>query len=284
VTQLAGPDEQALVGAILAIVRERTGRDFSGYRAGTVQRRILNRMISAGISSMREYLAWLQRSREEAPRLLERLTIKVSRFYRNAATFDLLREQAIPRLAGERSGRPLRLWSAGCGCGEEPYTLAMLLDEAGIPGSVVGTDIDPAALDTARAGVYPESALGELPADLAGRYLEHVDSGLRGGAFRVRDGLRPRLRFSHHDVTAAVPPQDQVPFDLVCCRNILIYLLPDVQSRTLAGVCATIAPGGLLVLGEAEWPAASLAGSLAVVERRARVFSLSGAVCAGASR
>jgi chemotaxis methyl-accepting protein methylase len=284
--QTDGPErhEPACIEAILAVVRERTGRDFSAYRPATTHRRILNRMISVGTTSSSDYLAYLQRSADEALRLLERLTIKVSRFYRNRATFDLLRLQELPALEAERGGTSLQVWSAGCGYGEEAYTLAMLLDEARIPGEVVASDIDPGALDTARAGVYADAAVEELPASFVARYLEPVSHGRRGQGYRVSDRIRSRVRFVQHDVTSAGTSSQMPTFDLICCRNVLIYLRPDAQAQALTELCAALRSGGLLVLGEAEWPPVSFAGSLTVVERRARVFRATGAARAGADR
>jgi chemotaxis methyl-accepting protein methylase len=269
--------EARLVGAIVAVVHERTGRDFSGYRVGTTERRIVNRMISAGIGSMEEYLRYLRATPDEAWLLLDRLTIKVSRFYRHAPTFDLLRQE-VPRLAAARHDGPLRAWSAGCGYGEETYTLAMLLDEAGLPASVLGTDIDPGALAAAHTAEFAGTSCEELPASLAVRYLVPMP-GSRGGRARVDARLCAGVRFAQHDVTSGTPPPgDAVPFDLICCRNVLIYLQPHVQARTLAGVAAVLRPGGLLVLGEAEWPAPPLTSRLEVVDRKARVFRATDAV------
>jgi chemotaxis methyl-accepting protein methylase len=105
---------------ILRLLLERTGIDFASYCRGTVRRRILNRMISLGSDSLDDYVSRLHGSEEEAVRLAERITIKVSRFYRNASTFDRVRSELLPELAATRSA-PLRLWSAGCGHGEEAY-------------------------------------------------------------------------------------------------------------------------------------------------------------------
>lgn len=263
--------QDRLVRAVLSVLHERTGVDFAQYRTGTVTRRIHNRMISAGIDSLEAYLSHLRASHDETLPLVERLTIKVSRFYRNRATFDLLREQVLPDLArcGRRAGRDgLSIWSAGCGCGEEAYTLAMLLEEHGIPGTVEASDIDPGALDAARAGIYPQAALAELPPAFLS-YLEPVAG--KGERHRVVDAVRRRLRFSRHDLTAAAPPPG-APFDLVSCRNVLIYFDREAQVRTLAKLRSALSDGGCLCLGEAEWPHAAVAATLATVSAKLRVF------------
>ena len=227
-------------------------------------------MLTVGVSSLDEYAALLAARADEAETLAERLAIKVSRFYRNAVTFDLLRHQVVPMLAEAAGGGPVRVWCAGCGCGEEAYTLAMLLDEGGIACTIDATDIDRAALASAGRAVYGAAALGELPRDLAQRYLEPLS--LEGVVrYRVRDVLRERVRVTWHDITAARLAGSDT-FAMVSCRNVLIYLQPPAQRRALQHLCARLGAGSTLVLGEAEWPAAGLEPALRVVGARARVF------------
>jgi chemotaxis methyl-accepting protein methylase len=261
--------EKALIGEMLAIVRARTGIDFAAYREPTLERRILSRMSSVGIVRHDEYLGLLERSHAEAARLLERITIKVSRFYRHGPTFDLMRAHVMPLLGA--LGRPVRAWSAGCGRGEEAYTLAMLLDEASIEGSIEATDIDPRALEHGLAGVYAAEAAAELPRGLRERYLDSASQG-RKLALRVRDSLRERVRFAHGDLRAPDAAALRGHFDLVCCRNVLIYWLPEMQARVFAAVHAALAPGGYLCLGEAEWPLPHATASLEPLTPGGRVF------------
>lgn len=261
--QAAFPDDDAALAGILELLRVRAGTDFSRYRPDMIRRRVQNRMMSAGVRTLRAYLEMLERQADETPQLIDRVTIKVSRFYRNAVTFDRLASDVMPRLAASR--RPVRIWSAGCACGEEAWTLAMLMIEAGLDGSVLATDIDRRALARADAGVHGEAALAELPAPLRDRHLRS-----RGQEWEVRDALRERVRFVHHDLTAPTLPEPGA-FDLVSCRNVLIYLRKDLQQQVLRRLTASLRPGGYLLLGEAEWPSVGLAG-LRVVSRSARIF------------
>jgi chemotaxis methyl-accepting protein methylase len=261
-----------LIGEMLAIVRVRTGVDFESYREPTLERRIESRMASVGLARREDYLHLLERSEAEAAQLLERITIKVSRFYRHPPTFDQLRERVMPRLAA--LGRPVRAWSAGCGRGEEAYTLAMLLDEASIAGSVEATDIDPGALQWGRAGVYAAEAAAELPERLRERYLERVP-GPRAARWRVRESLKARVRFSRGDLNQP-DAAALAPFDLVCCRNVLIYWLPQVQVRLLQRLSAAVAREGYLCLGEAEWPLPPAGAGLEPLAPNARVFRTAG--------
>jgi chemotaxis methyl-accepting protein methylase len=268
------PAERAAFHAILRTLHEHTGTDFSCYRPSTIMRRVWNRMISVGTNSFCDYLELLRGSDIEAMRLLERVTIKVSRFYRNREVFDVLRKLVIPELRAQDGHGPLRIWSAGCGFGEEPYTLAMLLEEAGVDGDIVATDIDESALHAARAGRYRDAAVDELPADLLERFLERIDGG-----YGVTAAIRARVRFERGDLTRHLACT-QTQFDLVCCRNVLIYLAHDVQRRVVQSLIDSLRPGGYLCLGEAEWPGSALNSRLEPLghKTRLRLFRVSGAV------
>lgn len=262
-------EADAAIAGILALMHERTGYDFSSYRVQTIRRRIRNRMICVGIHTLSGYLLHLKSVETEALELLDRLAVKVSHFYRNAHTFDLLREQVLPGLY-RRFGGPLRIWSAGCARGEEPYTLALLLEAAGIPGTVLATDIDEAALRAARRGVYLREALRELPGSLIETGLEPVAGDERH--VRVRAALRRRVHFQLHDVTATALPIGSTDFHMISYRNVLIYLRREVQERTLLQMRAVLRDGGCLCLGEAEWPPPSVARSLSPLPQRSHLF------------
>lgn len=278
--------DAATLGAILAIVRERSGVDFTCYRWAALGRRIRNRMLSVRIAQPNDYLEFLRHTTDEAQQLLERLTIKVSRFYRHAPGFDCLRHSVLPELERAASGRPLRIRSVGCSTGEEPWSLAMLLDEAQLPGLVEASDIDARALAEATLGIYRTDALEELPASLAERYLEPamIDGTTR---YRVCASLRERVRFTLQDITATqdAAAAAATQYDLVCCRNVLIYLERSTQERVLRVLVGMLRAGGYLCLGEAEWPPPAVAGSLRAFERGTRVFQLpADGACGGVRR
>lgn len=263
--------ERLLVERILEVVHRCTGADFRLYRPPTMRRRIGNRMIHVGKATLSDYLEYLEANQDEAGSLLSRLTIKVSRFYRNASTFDRLRAQVIPELAQSRA--PLRIWSAGCGRGEEAYTLAMLLVDAGIEGRIDATDIDPDALDRAAAATYGAEAFEELPADLRARYV--VPPAPDGVAkYRVCECVRERVRYSRQDVTRNRPVGRG--YDLVLFRNVAIYLAREPQQRVFEGVASALRPGGYLCLGEAEWPPVHVERRLECVARKLKLFRATG--------
>lgn len=258
-----GPDH---VAAIVALVRARTGLDFDRYRPGTVGRRIVNRMVALGILDAGSYLDRLQGQPEECWQLLQRLTIKVSRFHRDRFVFDALRETLVPQW--RRREAPVRIWSVGCARGEEAYSLALLLEQGAIAGSVLATDIDPVALAHACDGCYDASALQELGANEIDAHFRAPD---HAGRRQISSAVRERVRFRRHDACAGTAPEAQ-PFDLIACRNLLIYLQPQVQQAVQSLLVDALRPGGCLVLGQAEWPCPAAAARLEALPRALRIF------------
>jgi chemotaxis methyl-accepting protein methylase len=184
-----------------------------------------------------------------------------------------LRRQVLPDLARQALGRPLTVWSVGCGCGEEPYTLAMLFADAGLSCAIEATDIDPAALQRAAQGYYPDAAFFELPRDLRDRYLLRMD-----GFHQVNPLLREHVRFSRHDILSSRPPPGGGEFDLVCFRNVLIYLGHEVQERALLSARTAVREDGYLCLGEAEWLSPTIAATLTPLADDMHIFTTRRAV------
>jgi chemotaxis methyl-accepting protein methylase len=269
-------DDLALLRRMLSLVRERRGLDFGSYRVATMLRRVRNRMIAANVRTLPEYLRRLESDPAEADALLERLTIKVSRFFRDPAVFAALRE-FLPRRRAERAGQPLRLWSAGCGQGEEPYSLAILLAEQGplaAADRVLATDIDPGALAFAERGAYPAAALEDVPEPLRAYYFEPEQAPAREPRWMAGAALRDHVDFRGHDLASDAPAPDGGGFDLVCCRNVLIYLQPPLQERVEQRLARSLSKGGLLCLGEAEWLLPAVAARFDVIDRKSRLFRL----------
>ncbi len=268
-TTPAEPTEREL-GELLAVVTERTGVDLRAQRPPMLARRAAVRVSAIGAPSTAEYLRRLRDDLAEPWALLERLTIEVSRLFRDPGAFAVLRERAIPELRRRRGAAPIRAWSAGCAHGQEAYGLAMLLAGSGGPWSVLATDVDRSALTRARAARYPRSQASEVPPDLAATFLE--PAGER--EVRVVPEAAAGVRFAAHDLASSAPPPGGGLFDVVACRNVLIYFLASTQAEVLSRLVERIAPGGWLLLGEAEWPTPSVERRLEVVDRGRRVFRL----------
>jgi chemotaxis protein methyltransferase CheR len=245
-------EAQALDG-LRALVLEAGGIDLSLYKNRCVLRRIAVRQRSCGAPNLRAYLKLVARNPAERSRLVKALTIHVSQFFRNPSTFRAIQEFVLPSiLAAKRAGggRALRLWSVGCAGGEEPYSLAILLLEAGAEvvreysTAIYATDVDLDSLNHAREGRYRAQSLVNVPVRWRQRYFIQ-----NGDGYRVVPEVRNLVFFKAHDIL------DPLPFrriDLVCCRNLLIYMSEALQERVLLAVCQALNPGGFLLLGKVE--------------------------------
>ena len=176
--------------------------------------------------------------------------------------------RTLARTAAAAGRDRMRIWSAACASGEEAYTLAMIAGEAFAgptpPLSILASDISRRALDRARAGVYHERSVRLVPADLQAKYLLEL-----GGGYGVDPVLRSLVRFRQHNlVSDSVPPADEGPFDLIVCRNVLIYFEPEVATRVVASLERALARGGTLLLGAADRLCGSTSASLAALVRK----------------
>jgi len=248
-----GPSEDRQLRVFLAELRERSGIDFAQYKEPTIQRRLQRRLMATGTRSLEEYRLYLETHSEEYDCLVNAFLIKVTEFFRDADLFDHLRAVVIPTLIaeGRERDKTLRLWSAGCATGEEAYSLALLVAEAlgeeiaGWTVRIFATDLDGAAVDFARRGVYPASALEAVPATLLARYFTAAEEG----SYSVDKTVRGLLVFGEHDLGQR-PPFPRV--DLCLCRNVLIYFTPELQRRALDLFAFALRDGGYLALGKAE--------------------------------
>jgi chemotaxis protein methyltransferase CheR len=235
------------------VVLQAGGVDLNLYKDRCLLRRIAVRQRACGAADLRAYLRIVCRDPTERERLIKALTIHVSQFYRNPSTFRAIEAEVLPAilLSKERSGsRVLRVWSAGCACGEETYSLALLMLEAAPEiaarqsTTIYGTDIEPDCLEIARVGRYPALSLKALPARWRQQYFTQAGDG-----YEVMPALRRLVFFRRHNIL------DSVPFrrlDLVVFRNVLIYMTEALQERVLMGLHEALNPGGFLVLGKVE--------------------------------
>jgi chemotaxis methyl-accepting protein methylase len=227
------------------------GHDFRDYRHDVLSRRVRERMDELRVRDLGDYLGRVAGDAGELERLIDTLLIATSAFFRDPATFAALADTVIPRRA--QGGAPVRAWVAGSATGEEAWTLAMLLAEhaPSLDGrfEVFASDVSVRALEIARRGAYPAARADEVPA----RYRGYLTG--RGDEIVVADRLRERVTFCHHDLlgpTLAPPEAVLARFDLVLCRNVLIYLGDRLQERLCARLASALAPGGVLVLGPFE--------------------------------
>lgn len=245
---IAGEDHLA---QIFSFLRRQHGLDFSLYKPKMIARRIERRMIIRQIPDIERYVELLRESPEELRTLYNELLIGVTKFFRDAEAFRRIARDVIPKIVeATPPSRPIRAWVAGCSTGEEAYSLAILfceyLDSIGKSREVkiYATDVDERAIQYASVGVYPES----IAADLSRERLERFFS-IKGDAYRVAPRLRQMILFAPHNLTRD-PPFTKI--DLICCRNLLIYLQPELQRRLLLNFHFALNSQGYLLLGASE--------------------------------
>ena len=245
------PSDEQIVREILAVVRVQTGHDFVQYKRGTILRRMHRRMSVHELPDLLAYRQYVGTHAEEAAALLRDLLISVTNFFRDPESWAALESIVLPRLlAGRRSDDPIRVWVAGCATGEEAYSMAMTLSDAVATVSdpprfqVFATDIDADAIAAARAGLYSNSDVADVPPERLRRYFVR-----EGDAYRVRRELRDGMLFTVHNILRD-PPFSAV--DLISCRNLLIYLNRSAQDRVMELLHFSLRPGGFLLLGGSE--------------------------------
>ena len=222
------------------------GWDFSNYKKSSLMRRILKRLSAAGISSLKDYCALLDRDPSEYTRLFSNLTVKVSEFFRDPRVFEFLDEEVRRDFSPDEG---IRAWCCGCAYGEEAYSLAMLFSEflsgeALMRTKIFATDLDNEAVDAARRGRYREESVANVSAERRERYLFKDD-----GCYKVKYNVRNMVKFGSLDIVRS-PSISKVK--ILLCRNVFIYFNKVLQERVFEKFDYAIKPGGLLVLGKAE--------------------------------
>lgn len=247
---------------ILDYLLEQRSLDFSGCHGAMLERRIGQRLAAVTCNTFDEYFVFLKKQSDEIDHLLDVITINVSRFFRDPLTFEFLGERLLPAIIQEKirnQESSLRIWSAGCAMGEEPYSLAILLKEillkTGMKMNIhlFATDIDAGALAAAVKGIYAQESIENVKFQHFCRYFIP-----EGESFRLREEIKEQVSFSLYDMLDKkhrVPPVSIFGgFDLVLCRNLLIYFNTEYQGTIIARLHQALAQNGCLVLGEVEAP------------------------------
>ena len=239
---------------IVILLRSHTGQDFSMYKKGTLYRRIERRMGIHQIDKIAQYVRFLQENLQERELLFKELLIGVTNFFRDPPAWEQLKEQAIPVvIAGRSEGHFIRVWTPGCSTGEEAYSLAIVLKEAldsitpkgNYNLQIFATDLDQDAIDIARQAVYPPNIAADVSPDRLKRFFVKVENG----NYRVSKDVREMVIFATQNVIMD-PPFTKL--DILICRNLLIYLVPEIQKKVLSLFHYSLNPGGILFLGSAE--------------------------------
>lgn len=245
-----GSDEAEL-GLILASLRESTGVDFVHYKSTTLERRIQRRMLLHKLDTLADYRKFLEATPDEPDALYQDLLINVTGFFRDPDAFQTLKRRILPKIIkNHTAGEPLRVWVVGCASGEEAYSIAICWLEflraksLRTPLQIFATDLDETAIMQARSGIYSKSALQNVSAERLQRFFAPV-----GDKYQVSPELREKCTFALHDVTVDPPFSN---LDLISCRNVLIYMRPVLQKRTIATFHYALKSNGFLMLGTSE--------------------------------
>jgi chemotaxis protein methyltransferase CheR len=255
---LAAGNEVPLTAAefqrICAILFKQSAIVLKEGKEGLVRSRLAKHVRRLGLRSYTEYLEAVDAdtSGRERSDMIDSLTTNKTSFYREGAHFEYLQDSVLPKLLAARER--IRIWSAGCSSGEEPYTLSMLLHEAVRDPvqrdiRILATDLSSKVLGMAREATYPEAAISELPWPGADRYFTRVNAGGQK-ALRVRDDVRSLIRFARLNLMEAWPMERG--FQVIMCRNVMIYFDKEVQARLVDRFWELLVPGGHLFVGHSE--------------------------------
>lgn len=270
------PDDSAIphnqMDQILALMSSEVDNNFSAYKMKTLGRRIHRRRLMSGYETLNEYYDFLQDSKEERVQLAADLLIQVTNFFRDEAAWAYMRDEALPPLIESiPETEPLRIWINACSTGEEAYTMAMVareaLEKAGRSAQtlkIFATDVDPNVLSRASAGVYPQSIVADVPPDMLNKYFS-----ADGDNYVASRHLREMIIFAPHNMLFDAP---FTRTHVVSCRNALIYLEPEAQSRVIAMMHFSLIPNGVLFLGASE-SIGSLESEFKTLDRHWCIFS-----------
>jgi two-component system CheB/CheR fusion protein len=255
---------------IFLLIRNETGPDFSHYKRNTIQRRIARRLAVHQVPDLNSYIRLLQEQPEEVGVLAREMLITVTNFFRDREAFEALGEQVLGPLIEEKPPEsPLRIWVAGCATGEEAYSIALLVQEQmdklqkRHPIQIFGTDLDAEAIETARRGQYPRSIAADVSEERLRRFFTEENNHCK-----VKSNIREMLVFAKHNLIKDAPFSK---LDLICCRNVLIYMDSVLQKRLIPMFHYTLNPGGYLFLGESE-SIGTFSDLFAPVDARHRIF------------
>lgn len=239
---------------IATTLYEDAGISLPASKANLVYSRLAKRLRALGLESFRDYceLVGSEEGTDERTQMIAALTTNVTRFFREPHHFDHLRRKLVEPLAPEiKQGRRLRIWSAGCSSGQEPYSIALTLlsllpDARAYDMRILATDINPLVLETGRKATYPAEEVVSVPADMRKSWMEPTGTG----TLRLDEAPRGLVSFRPLNLIGSWPMKG--PFDAVFCRNVVIYFDEKTQMRLLTRIASLLRPGGYLYLGHSE--------------------------------
>jgi chemotaxis protein methyltransferase CheR len=250
------------------------GLNCTGYKDDFLKRRFDGRMNLKGVSSYAEYAHYLDKNPTECKELLDALTINVSEFFRDPTVWKAFQTKIMPAIIKEKMQafqREIKIWSAGCADGEEPYTIAISVMDAlsynlkAFKIEVEATDLDPQSLNRARRGVYAPARLRLAKHSVLQRFFTPVD----GGNLEISDEVKRLVTFQLHDLFT-LPPSS--PFDVISCRNVMIYFSRELQQTLFHNFHQALSPKGYLILGKVESPVGEYGTLFKCVDLAERIY------------
>ncbi len=226
-------------------VYELTKVDLNAYKEKQMKRRIDTLINKHGIVGYDKYIQALKTDKEKFDEFVNYITINVSEFYRNSDQWALLDREFIPELIS-KFGKNLKIWSAACSTGDEPYSLVMALSRH-IPINqikIYATDLDKQVIQKAKIGLYTEKSIAAVPADLKKKYFTQI-----GPSYQISDEIKKRVEFKEHNLLRDTYPTD---FHMIVCRNVLIYFTEEAKDEVFRKFQKALAPGGILFIGSTE--------------------------------
>jgi len=231
------------------LIYAESGITFTPTNRSILESRLKERLREKGVADVRTYYDKIKVDKEELKGFLDSITTNLTRFFRNQAQFDALEKHIIPELINNIKKVPgtIRIWSAGCSTGEEPYTIAMLLNEI-LPKTwnydILASDISLKCLMTAKEGFYPESRIVGIPDDYLKKYFDKVDGG-----FKIKPDIQAKIKFDYHNLKNE---SGQRNFDIVFCRNVIIYFDEAAQTAVINRFWDAMSPKSFLFIGHSE--------------------------------
>jgi chemotaxis methyl-accepting protein methylase len=243
------------LGPLLDTISKRNGIPLCDFRTDILRKAVSDRMSALGTPDFTDYEKRALEDEDELDHLSKRFLISASHFFRDPFTFEFLAKLVVSALVHHKPASPIRVWSAGCARGEEAYSMAILFAEARktLPGApevfVLGTDVDQPALARARLRVFPRESLLEVKLGLLDEYFTPSGDG-----YAIREDIGARVSFSPHDILSGTVPRVGLftDYQLILCRNVLIYFEEKARNKAIALFERSLAPGGWLVLGNSE--------------------------------
>ena len=234
------PDYAVFIGKI----KKKTGIDLSLYKEAQMKRRLTSLYEKRGYRNFIDYYEAIHNDKELLEEFLDRMTINVSEFYRNAQRWDVLEKKIFPKLLARN--KKLKIWSAACSTGEEPYSIALvLLSHVPLRDiSILATDLDLGVIERAKVGLYPERALKEVPHTIVKQHFVN-----EGHFYQVKDDIKRTVTFKQQNL---LEDRYDTGFDLIVCRNVMIYFTEEAKDQIYMNFSKSLKQGGILFVGSTE--------------------------------